>query len=58
MKTQLSTYFSLDCQTNVKKLKFRKKRTSPKKDNFFATFILTDFLHKLLMVQLIISRRV
>ena len=56
MKTQISTYFSLDFQTNVKKrIDVSKITNFSKKDTFFCNFhILTEFLDKLLMVQLVL----
>ena len=52
MKTQISTYFSLDCQTKLKKIEISQITNFVKKDNFFLSnfLILMECLDKLLVV--------
>ena len=57
MKTQIWTYFSLDFQPNVKKdWKFANNELRRKKTNFCNFLILKEFLHNVLMVQLILYK--
>ena len=60
MKTQISTYFSFECQTKLKKIEISQITNFVKKDNFFLSnyLILTECLDKLLMVQFVHSKQV
>ena len=57
MKTQISTNFSLDCQTKAKKdWNLANNGFLQKRQIFCNFYIWTKFLDKLLMVQLVLSR--
>ena len=57
MKTQISTYFSLDCRTKVKKkIEFSHITNFFRKRQLFCNFpILTEFLDELLLKQLVVT---